>query len=308
VAHVTLLWVGDILFFYAIIGFLLILFRKSSDRKIIRWAVVTALIPTVLTILFVGLFMLAGLSPEGREAVETQTADSLLAMDSLVDRASHTYATGSFGEIVAMRIEEFMALLFGSLFFFVPVVLAMFLMGFLLARKGLVTRYQDNLPLFRRLFWWGLAVGVVTSAIYTISYYNTVRSVMNMWALLATTMHTLGGISLGLCYVSGITILFIKGRSGWMVRNLSPVGRMALTNYLSHSLITALLFHSYGLGLYGKVEVWQGILLAVVIFSLQILLSRWWLSRYRFGPLEWLWRSLTYWKVLANARCWRSSQ
>ena len=75
---------------------------------------------------------------------------------------------------------------------------------------------------------------------------------------------------------------------------MAPVGRMALTNYISHSFITLWLFHGYGLGLFGKVGVWQGILLTVIIFVLQIFWSRWWLRRYRFGPLEWLWRSLTY--------------
>lgn len=82
-----------------------------------------------------------------------------------------------------------------------------------------------------------------------------------------------------------------------MVNLLAPVGRMALTNYLMHSIIAAVLFHSYGFGLFGQIELWQGVLIACVIFALQIPFSAFWLKRFRFGPFEWLWRSLTYLKI-----------
>jgi uncharacterized protein len=293
-AHVSLLWAGDILILYALIGFLLILFRKASDRRTIRWAVVMVLVPTVLTSILYLFMALASRVPEAKEAIDMQMQGNADVINNLIERATMIYSTGSFGEIVAVRIEEYLTLLSGSLLFFSPVVLAMFLVGFLVARNGLVNRYMENLPLFRRMFWWGLTAGVVTNALYTIAYRNAVLSSPDVWSLLSTSMHTFGGISLGLCYISGIIILFIRGRSGWLVRNLVPVGRMALTNYLMQSVICALLFHSYGFGFYGKVEVWQGIILTVMIFATQILFSRWWLGRFQFGPFEWLWRSLTY--------------
>jgi uncharacterized protein len=110
-------------------------------------------------------------------------------------------------------------------------------------------------------------------------------------------MHAFGGVSLGLCYVSGIVLLIAAGKGEKLKIYLAPVGRMALTNYLSHSIICFLLFYSFGLGLFGKVEVWQGIILTIVIFCLQIMFSGWWLKHFQYGPFEWLWRSLTYWKV-----------
>jgi uncharacterized protein len=94
-------------------------------------------------------------------------------------------------------------------------------------------------------------------------------------------------------------LLYAKGKFSKLFSGFSAVGRMALTNYLSHSLIALLLFRSVGFGLYGKPEVWQGIILTLVIFGLQIPFSKWWLSKFRFGPLEWLWRSLTYGKMQA---------
>ena len=74
---------------------------------------------------------------------------------------------------------------------------------------------------------------------------------------------------------------------------IAPVGRMALTNYVSHSLILTTVFNGYGLGLQ-KIGAFAALALAVLIFCLQVALSTWWLGRFRFGPLEWLWRSLTY--------------
>ena len=297
IAHIALLWAGDILLLYALIGFLLILFRKSSDRRIVRWAVVMALIPTILTSVMFVFMSLASRVPEAKEAIDAQMQGNADVITDLIERAALAYSTGSFGEIISVRTEEYLTLISGSLLFFSPVILAMFLAGFLIARTGIVKRYMENLDLFRRLFWWSLAAGVVTNALYAIAYRNAVMSVPGGWSLLSSTMHTFGGLSLGLCYISGIVILFIKGRSGWLTRNLAPVGRMALTNYLMQSIICALLFHSYGFGLYGELEIWHGIVLTFVIFALQIVFSRWWLNRFQFGLFEWLWRSLTYMRV-----------
>jgi uncharacterized protein len=296
--HISLLWAGDILLFYSLFGFVLILFRKSSDKKIIKWAVALALIPTILISLLTLAVTLGSQIPEVKAEMDVQFQGSAAAMKELVEKATQVYSTGSFREIVSMRIEEYLTLLVGSLMSFYPVVLAMFLVGFLVARRGIITNYMNHLHLFRKIFWWGLGVGVLTSFLYTVSYRYAVLMIPDGWSLLASSMHTFGGISLGLCYIAGITILFIKGKSGLWIKYFVPIGRMALTNYLLQSIITALLFHSYGFALFGKVEVWQGIVLTVIIFVLQILFSRWWLNRFQFGPFEWLWRSLTYFKLL----------
>jgi uncharacterized protein len=103
-----------------------------------------------------------------------------------------------------------------------------------------------------------------------------------------------GGVTLGLCYVSGIVLMQIQGKKNIFEKYFVPVGRMALSNYLFQSVICSLLFHSYGLGLYGKIETWQAIILTVFIFTIQIIYSRLWLQYFYLGPFEWLWKSLTY--------------
>ena len=80
----------------------------------------------------------------------------------------------------------------------------------------------------------------------------------------------------------------------WLTSRLAAVGRMALTNYLMHTLVFTTLFYSYGGGFYGKASPAVSLLLALAIYAIQIPLSRYWLARFRFGPVEWLWRSMTY--------------
>jgi uncharacterized protein len=104
----------------------------------------------------------------------------------------------------------------------------------------------------------------------------------------------LGLIAMAAFYLSGIVLLW--RRPAWRSRlaRLAPVGRMALTNYLTHSLIYLALFYGFGLALLGRVGATFCLALSVAIFAAQILFSAWWLRRFQFGPAEWLWRSLTY--------------
>ena len=294
-AHVVLLWAGDILFFYALFGFILILFKNVSNRKIFKWAIWLTLIPTILISLMVTVFLLFSQIPEAKTAMDAGMQQGIDDMHKLVEQAAAIYSGGSFSEIVSIRIQEYQALLPAILFFY-PVVLGMFLIGVWAARKEVITDYIGNLPLFRKVFWWGLGIGVVTNTLYVIAFRHAIMSIPTGWSLLATSMHTFGGVSFGLCYVSTIVLLFANRKSARLKWLLAPIGRMALTNYLLHSIICAFLFHSYGFGLFGKVEVWQGIVLTFVIFSVQILFSRWWLNHFQFGPFEWLWRCLTYLK------------
>ncbi len=295
IAHVVFLWAGDILVYYALFGFLLLLFRKSSNKKVIRWAIAFMVLPTFLTAISVFFMWMGSQVPEAKQVMEEQAGQNFVVLKSLYERAIVVYSKGSFFDIISIRLAEYKTML-PAAFFFYPVVLAMFLIGILFARKNLFKEYKSNKAFFVKSFWWGLAIGIPANSLFLVSYYNIDYQLPNIWMLLNTSMMLIGGASLGLFYVSAITLLFIKGKDLALKNIFAPVGRMALTNYLSHSIITAFLFHSYGLGLYGQIEVWQGVLLAITIFVGQVYFSRWWLKNYLFGPFEWLWRSLTYLK------------
>ncbi len=297
ILHVVFLWAGDILVWYAVFGFVLILFRKKSDRSLIKWAFWLAIVPVVMTALSVLMVRLGMSDPQAAAGIEASMQEREAWMAEFLARASAVYSEGTFGEIIRIRLQEYMNLLPGVLFFY-PVVLGVFLVGVWAARSGIIRDPAGHVQLFRRILWWGLITGVVFSALYTWSFFNTgAMTVPDIWMLVLTTSHIIAGFSLSVAYVSGIVLLYINGRFGLPARLLAPVGRMALTNYLLQSIICTTLFFSYGFGLFGKISVFQGVLLTLVIFGLQIPFSLLWLKHFYFGPFEWLWRSLTYMKL-----------
>jgi uncharacterized protein len=103
---------------------------------------------------------------------------------------------------------------------------------------------------------------------------------------------------MGLCLFIMTSIVLLYQNKKWILRfkPLAYTGRMALSNYLFQSIVCTTIFYSYGLGLYGRVGAALGLVLAIVIFIAQIFISKYWFKRYQFGPVEWLWKSLTYGK------------
>ncbi|HAJ99323.1 MAG TPA: hypothetical protein DCM62_04795 [Bacteroidales bacterium] len=296
IAHVVLLWSGDVLVYYALLGFVMIAFRRVSDRGLFKWAAWLIFIPILLTALLVAFASIALSSPDMeahfRQIMETSAMDSKAFIANAID----VYTGGSFGEMVAMRLKEYLQLVPGVLLFY-PVVLAMFLVGFLIGRKKLLENYKAHIPLFKRTYWWGLAVGLPFSVLYAYTFLHVNPFNMNWLLLLNSAGHIIGGIGMSLFYVSAIVLSKSKLRVFSLSKLMSPVGRTALTNYLIQSIIATFIFYGYGLGKMGQVGTTDAVILAVLIFVLQISMSHIWLAFFHFGPFEWLWRSLTYRKV-----------
>jgi uncharacterized protein len=293
ILHVTLLWEGDILIYYALFGLLLMLFRKSSIRKMVIWMIIFLLIPIVFSGLISLLPVMLAANPEALAGFEQGNQQQLAQTKDIIQRAYETYSKGTYPEIIAMNWEQWGFLIIG-IFVFYPTCMAMFLLGLIIGRKGLFKNAADYLPFFRKLFWMGLIIGIPLNALLLFTISKTTPGSMDQWMALERTTSIFGGVAFLCAYVSGFILLYHSGKLSKLFSGLSAVGRMALTNYLSHSLIALFLFRSVGFGLYGKFEVWQGILLTFFIFGLQIFISKWWLGKFRYGPLEWLWRTLTY--------------
>lgn len=295
ILHVVLLWAGDILVFYALFGFILMLYRNSSTKKLFRWAMVFIAIPSFLSLVFYGFYLMALQIPEAKAGMEEGIQSQMSQISALYKQAATIYSEGNFAEMRSMRIQEYLILLPG-VFFFYPVVLGMFLIGMRAAKMNLIANYQNHIAYFRRLFRNSLIVAIPANIILVYAYQNSVSSIPSLLSVTTTLMSAIGGISMSLVYISGIVILYNKHNEK-LGKWFAPVGRMALTNYLMQSVITSFLFLNYGLGWYGMPTLWQGILLTILIYLIQLYWSRWWLSNYLYGPFEWLWRSLTYLKL-----------
>ncbi|HPE34625.1 MAG TPA: DUF418 domain-containing protein [Bacteroidales bacterium] len=294
IAHVVLLWPGDILVIYAIFGFLLLLFRKTPNRKLIRWALAFMLIPIVVSGILAFFVWLAGFHPEAKIAMEAGFAEGSKQITALADKALRVYPEGSFREIVQMRLEEYRMVMHGFIFFY-PNVLAMFLLGLYGARKGYLQDTVKHYLFFRKTLLWGLIIGLPLNLLNTLVFMpGQVSTQPSFFTFMTTIASGFGGLALSLAYVAGIVLLLNAGYLKTFAKWLAPVGRMALTNYLTHSILANILFMSFGFALYGKVNIWSGILITLAIFILQIAFSKFWLKYFHFGPFEWLWRSLTY--------------
>lgn len=178
---------------------------------------------------------------------------------------------------------------------FAPVLVGMFLIGTWFVRSGVIEHSAKHLPLFRKLAWIGVSVGVgmgvLGSAIATASSPGLDGDPY----VIASGLALMGNLPACLGYVS-VIVLLLHTRAGFVLAALSPLGRMALSNYLLQSIVGSLFFYGYGFGYWGMGRGLQLVFVCVVIAA-QLLFCRWWLARFRYGPMEWLWRAITYWQL-----------
>jgi uncharacterized protein len=301
ILHVVFLWYGDILVWYALFGFVMTWLRKKSNRSLIKWAIGFMLVPVVLTAIMLGFMEFALSIPEAADEIQQSAMERHNYMQELTEAAYATYPTGSFAEIVKQRLTEYLLLLPG-VFFFYPNSLAMFLIGMVFMRKGYLTNPAEHKPFFKRLLFISLPIGLAGA--FVVAQFASQVSQINMsWLmLLVTAGHILGGFFMAMTYVSLMVFCSQRGMFNKLRSLVAKLGRMALTNYLMHSLIASILFFSYGFGLYGKVNPFQGILITIAIYVFQLFFSHYWLKKYRFGPMEWLWRSMTYGRSMPMKR------
>ena len=293
--HVFLLWHGDILVVYAIFGFVMTWFRKSSNKTLIVTSVVFLLIPVMLTAAVVALIELAKMLPEAAVEIESGFAGQQEYIKERISMALTTYSEGSYAEIFRMRLNEYSFVLGGVIFMF-PNIISFFLIGIYMGRNRVFADPGTRLRRLRKLFLWSLPAALVFNAIYL--YYASLGSFTtpDINLLLMITGAIFGGASMMFVYLYLFTLMFHKGVFGRLGRVISTAGRMAFTNYLTQTIICTTIFYSYGFGLYGKVNYWQGVIIAIMLYTIQLIWSHYWLKRFRFGPFEWLWRTLTYGK------------
>jgi uncharacterized protein len=294
--HAYLIWVGDILVLYALLGFPLLLFRKAKPRTLLIWAVIFLLLPLIFYSAIASLLELARMDPASAAMIDQSFAETARQYQAQIAQSIEIYSNGGFLEITAQRARDVSFMSIGN-FFLAPSVFAMFLIGLWFARKEKFSRLQENLPFFRKLFAWSLALGLIGSLLFT--YFMEVsgeRFVPNLNMVLVTLGQVFGAPMLSLCYASGLTLLAVK--PGWTQRlaPLASAGQMALTVYLLESIICTLVFYGYGLGLFNQVGRTAGLLLGIVVYAALVAFSVFWMKRFLFGPAEWLWRTLTYLK------------
>jgi uncharacterized protein len=282
--HKFLLWGGDILTLYALLGFALLLVRDWPDRRLLLAGSIIALaaLPVDALVKVVTNAPIAAWPPGWDTAMVSAMAD------------------GSWAEVFRLNAEYE---IYRHVHDIIPYVgfLGIFLIGYWTARRSLLI--AEHGPALRRVCRWGFAVGLVATvgamaglALSGIGRGDGPPAALPWWMPLAGLSWTLSFLGLAAAYASGFVLLFQRPRWRRLLSVFTPVGRMALTNYLLQTVIALWLFYGFmpGPGWSGKVGPALLVPILVVVFAAQIGFSAWWLRRYRFGPVEWLWRSLTY--------------
>jgi uncharacterized protein len=280
--HVLLLWWGDILHVYAVLGFVLLLFLRRRPRTILIAGLVLVVVPSLVIVA-------TGIGDGGPHPPMPSVAAAF------GDEAIRVYRYGSWPEVAMFRFRHLAHHAKPGMFaVFLPYALGLFLLGLWTWRRGIVQRPEAHRGFLRAVCGIGIAGGLAVTALATSSWDVFDLRHGAVAAFIHAAEFAVATPCLALGYGAAILLVTLHERPRRWLAPMASVGRMALTNYLCQSLIMTWIANGYGLGLYAKLGPFDGAILCLAVFLAQILFSRFWLARFRFGPMEWLWRTMTY--------------
>ena len=293
--HLSLIWLGDILTLYAILGFALLNFIETDNKKLLKWAVVLILLPILNTIVIHFLhfdYALFFFKINGNLSVyfnlPTSEFKGLKMTDLQAEFENQNLLTFFKTNICDAFIRIGFILYEGRPF----KVLGIFLIGIWSGRQIIHHDLLNNNTLLKKIARYGICIGLPVSIFRT--YLEATANGSNLSDLYITIVYALGTVPLALGY-AGLLALIYQKRSA-LFKYFEAVGKMALTNYIAQSTLSILVFYGIGLGLTGKFGFSFLILYCCVFFVFQIIFSTLWLKKFKMGPFEWLWRKFTYLK------------
>jgi uncharacterized protein len=270
--HLVLIWNGDILVEYAVAGFVVLPLLYGP-----RWLALAVATAALLTYLALPLLPPPVAFPNNAW------------MRVHIAQAARVYGNGGFPDVLAFRISEIPAMLPLHVLIF-PRTIALFLFGALAWRSGLVR----GAPQGRRATWAVAIAGILCGAVLTMAAQASMPFASGFSTPGGQVAERLGSIVLVAGYAAAVLAIMTNPAGEKLLGWAAPVGRMAFSNYLAQSLILGVIFYGYGFALFGRAGVASALAIALAIYAAQAAISAWWLRRWRYGPVEWLWRSLMY--------------
>lgn len=275
--HAVLLFHGDILSTYALLGVVLLLWRNSPDRALVKSAI---WLIGITAVLWASLGVLLWNYPEQPDTAQLLSEAQL----------AYTAYSGSFSSVIMQHLNELKVMWLILLLIQAPCALAMFLLGFLAGKHQFLAQPDQYRPYLKPAIKAGLFIGLPASFITALTALLAAGTHWEMLGL-ALSLATAPLLTFG---IIAIMLKFFSTERGLFWRDaLAPAGRMALSNYLLQSLICGFIFYGYGLGLIDQTSAFTNVLIGLAIFAFQLVFSRWWMKHYYYGPLEWLLRALT---------------
>ncbi|MEU9932978.1 MULTISPECIES: DUF418 domain-containing protein [Streptomyces] len=276
--HAVVLFPGDILTLYAVLGLILLALRHIPARTAIRIAVA---LPAVTAVGYVLLALTVAHAGGGGTIPSSEASAAAEATEAL---------RGGPASVIGAHLRQLPDVAVLLVFFQAPSALAAFLVGLAAGRRRALADTDRHPRLLRRLQWAGFTAGLLGAVVYADASLNHPESAYQLFAL---GLDVITAPLLAAAYAATVLRL-VHGRCGrTVVTALAPAGRMSLTNYLGQSLVCALLFTGFGAALIGRVPPIGVAVIALTLFAAQTVASRWWLTHHGYGPLEWLLRAWT---------------
>ncbi len=277
--HVVLLWAGDILLLYAIAGTLLLAIRNFSNRKL--------LIIGFLFYFFIGIWLALSVWIKLPDAM-TSTCTGCL------NDALKIYPEGNWFTCMKLRLAEYASFRYINLFYYFPKIVGIFIFGYIASRNKLHRLIQENLR-----NWSGILIIIAAMATVMYLYYEkAVFSILgkesNYLNALYMTAYELMNLFVASSYILLIFVLTSIKPVQKILMFFSWAGRMSLTNYIGQSVLFSVIFYGWGFGKFGMTQPSHFIWFAVGVFILEVIFSYFWLKFHKQGPLEKLWRRLSY--------------
>ncbi len=294
-AHCILVWEGDILLLYALIGLFLPLFRKCKEKTLLIWAAILIVSPLLIDLVKV--------------LTQEHTGQFLEKMAAKIDQQTglpgddqwrqFLYKPGSGWK--EWRIWQQSGIFYRYAYIIesnrIPKVLGLFLLGLWAGRKMIYSNLQQYTPLLKKIRNVGFIVGIPFSIAMAFFEIDN-KDIPHVMGLADTAAYAFGVVPLALAYAASLCLYWDKRKGNTKWRWLAPMGRMALTNYLMQTAFGIFLYYRVGLGFGGHIGPTIFIPISLAVYVFQITYSNLWFRYFNYGPFEWIWRQLTYGKRL----------
>ena len=283
IVHAYLIWEGDILVTYAICGCLIFLLRKKTIRALLIISIILFIVPLTFNLMtYYGLTM---------DELESTFAFFHPSSEQITKEIK--IMQGSFLEQMPIRLEN--AIEFQTFIFLIETfwrTTSLMLLGMILYRKGVLSA-DKSISYYNKMILIGFGIGLIVSLMGLNQSYDSEWSGAYVMTI-GANYKIFSGLFMAIGYIGFVMWCFKKSIFKKLQNRLQATGRMAFTNYIGMSIICTLIFNGHGLGLYGTLDRLQQFLIVGGIWILILIVSPLVLKKYRFGPLEWLWRKLTY--------------
>ncbi|MCU5379244.1 DUF418 domain-containing protein [Bacillus cereus] len=272
--HGTFVWSGDILFAYGLIGIFLLMFINRKPKTLLIWATILLALLTLMT-------------------YSTDPNTNVTDFGPYIEKEHKIHETGSYMDHVNFRLTEnpfeyigidgFFGLTFITLFTLI-FLSPLFLIGMYVGKKGWLFEIDKHISAVKKIW---LLTGIFSFTIKILSMFVK-------HPILLMLQNGLTPVTMTFFYGSTIILLFHYQKASRLLTYMANMGKMSVSNYLAQSIIATTIFYAYGFGLFGKIGYFFGILLTLGIYTIQLLVSTYWLRKYRMGPVEYVWRLGTY--------------